>query len=70
MNYKANCHEELKQLSKENTDYSFGDVLFSIIQRIAPGKGSSVEFLRDTTDEDYFTLIEKVRAIEKTSQND
>ena len=67
MNYKANCHEELKQLSKENPEYTFGDVLFSIIQRLAPGKGSSVAFLRNTTDEEYFTLIEKTREKEKNA---
>lgn len=65
MNFKANCHEELKQFSKENPEYNFGDILFSILQRVAPGKGSSVAFLRKITDEEYFTLIEQTREREK-----
>jgi hypothetical protein len=65
MNYKANCHEELKQLSKDNPDYTFGDILFSVLKSVAPGKGSSMTFLREITDEEYFTLIEKTREKEK-----
>lgn len=68
MNYKANCHEELKQFSKENENYSFGDVLFSFLQKIAVENNKSVSYLRDITDEQYFTLIEKARV--KKSQNE
>lgn len=68
MNYKANCHEELKQFSKENDSYSFGDILFSFLQKIAVENNNSVSFLRDITDEQYFTLIEKTRV--KKAQNE
>lgn len=68
MNYKANCLEELKQFSRENDSYSFGDVLFSLIQKIAVENKTSVSFLRDIKDEDYFTLIEKIRI--KKAQNE
>jgi hypothetical protein len=69
LNYKANCLEELKQFSKENDTYSFGDVLFSLIQKLAVENNTSVSFLREVTDEDYFTLIEKIR-IKKTQNDD
>jgi hypothetical protein len=68
LNYKANCLEELKQFSRENDSYSFGDVLFSLIQKIAVDNKTSVSFLREVTDEDYFTLIEKIRI--KKAQNE
>lgn len=68
MNYKANCLEELKQFSRENDSYSFGDVLFSLIQKLAVENKTSVSFLRDIKDEDYFTLIEKIRI--KKAQNE
>jgi hypothetical protein len=68
LNYKANCLEELKQFSRENDSYSFGDVLFSLIQKIAVENKTSVSFLREVTDEDYFTLIEKIRI--KKAQNE
>lgn len=68
MNYKANCLEELKQFSRENDSYSFGDVLFSLIQKLAVENKTSVSFLREIKDEDYFTLIEKIRI--KKAQNE
>lgn len=68
MNYKANCHEELKQFSKDNPEYSFGDVLFSFLQKIAVENNNSVHFLREKTDEEYFTLIERTR--NKKAQNE
>ena len=69
MNYKANCLEELKQFSRENDSYSFGDVLFSLIQKIAVENKTSVSFLRDIKDEDYFTLIEKIRIKKAQDEN-
>jgi hypothetical protein len=65
MNYKANCHQELKEFSKDTPEYTFGDILFSVLKSVAPGRGSSMAFLRDITDEEYFTLIEKTREKEK-----
>jgi hypothetical protein len=61
MNYKNTCLQELKDMSKDNEDYTFGDLLFSFLQPIATEKGISLSFLRNIEDVKYYTLIEKSR---------
>jgi len=66
INYRNITIAELKEFALENPNYSFGDLLFSILQPVALHNNKhSLNWLRDISDEQFFTFVEKAREIEK-----
>ena len=57
MNYK---NETLRTLQTFPTDYSLGDIIYEAWQKEAVKHGQSLSFLRDISDEDMYTRVEKV----------
>ena len=66
MNYK---NEALRTLQVFPNEYTLGDVLFSSFQKEAIKNGQTLSFLRNISDEDAFTLVEKAINILKDSDN-
>lgn len=66
INYRNITIAELKEFALENPNYSLGDLLYSVLQPVALHNGKhSVNWLRDISDEQFFTFVEKAREIEK-----
>jgi len=59
MNYRNEALRQLQELARQHTDYSAGDILFTALQKLALQKGVSLSFLREISDEDFYTQIEK-----------
>jgi hypothetical protein len=56
LNYK---NEALRTLQTFPSEYTLGDVLFSAFQKEAVKNGQTISFLRNVSDEDAYTLVEK-----------
>ena len=66
MNYKNISLRELIEFGNENPQYTVGDLLFSVWQPVALANGkSSLAWLRDVSDEQMFTFIDKAKELEK-----
>ena len=66
MNYKNISLRELIEFGNENTHYTVGDLLFSVLQPVALANGkSSLAWLRDISDEQMVKHIQKVQLKEK-----
>ena len=59
MNFKNEALRTMQELGKQHPDYSLGDILFACFQPAANKKNNSLNFLRDFSDEDLYTLTEK-----------
>ena len=69
MNYKNITIRELLDFSNEYPNYTLGDILFSVLQPVALANNkSSLHWIRDISDEQFFTFVEKAREIEKEEQ--
>lgn len=62
MNFKNNALRELPNFSKEFPDYSFGEILYSVIRLTGAKKISDLLTL---SDEEIFSAIEKAKLQEK-----
>lgn len=62
MHYKNEALRQLTQLLKDNPDYSFGEVLYSMLRLTSSEKISD---LKNLSDEDIYTAIEKASDLEK-----
>ena len=64
MNYKNISLRELIEFGNENPQYTVGDLLFSVLQPVALANGkSSLAWLRDISDEQMFTFIDKAKEL-------
>jgi hypothetical protein len=69
MNYKNITLRELIEFGNENPNYTVGDLLFSILQPVAVhNKKGSLQWLRDISDEQMFTFVDKARELEKEDE--
>lgn len=62
MNFKNNALRELPILAKELPEYSFGELLYSVIRLTGAKKVSD---LLSLSDEEIFSAIEKAKIQEK-----
>lgn len=69
MNYKNITLRELKEFGDEQSNYSLADLWYSILQPVAVANNKpSLNWLRDISDEQMFTFVERARELEKEDQ--
>lgn len=69
MNYKNITLRELKEFGDEHPDYSVADLLYSVLQPVAiHNEKSSLQWIRNISDEQMFTFVERAKELEKEDQ--
>lgn len=68
MNYKNEALRTLQDLAKECPTYSLGDLLYACFQKSATKNNQSLNFLRQISDEDLYTDVEKAIKREQDEQ--
>lgn len=64
LNYRNIALRELKEFVDRNSDYTLGEILYSIV-RFQVKEGDSIGKLRDLTDEEVYTIIDKAKETEE-----
>ena len=69
-NYKALTVHHLKQFSElTGEEYNFGELLYSILRKVQKPKGVTTAWLREVSDEDFYTALENAIKEEKYEQS-
>lgn len=58
MNYTQETLRALQALGQKHQDMNFGDLLFTVFQKSAVKEKASLNFLRNISSEDAYTLVE------------
>ena len=61
MNYTQETLRRIQVIAKENPEMSFGEVMVTCFQSEAVKTGQSLNFLTKISDEDIYTIAEKVK---------
>lgn len=61
MNYTQETLRRIQVIAKENPEMSFGEVIVTCFQSEAVKAGQSLNFLTKISDEDIYTIAEKVK---------
>lgn len=61
MNYVQETLRRIQVIVKENPEMSFGEVMVTCFQSEAVKTGQSLNFLTKISDEDIYTIAEKVK---------
>lgn len=69
MNYKNETLRQIMAFGAENPEYTLTDLLYSVLQPVAIANNKpSLNWLRNISDEQMFTFVEKAREIEMETQ--
>lgn len=63
MNYRNIAVREIKDFADQFPDYSLGQILYSIVRQ-ATSDPSAIKGLRDLSDEQVYTMIDKAKELE------
>ena len=61
MNYTQETLRRIQVIAKENPEMSFGEVMVTCFQSEGVKAGQSLNFLTKISDEDIYTIAEKVK---------
>jgi len=67
-NYKEIAALKLREFLDISSEYSFGEVLYSVLRKIEKPKNCNVGFIKDLDDEIFYAAIEKAIKEEKQEQ--
>lgn len=65
MNFRNETLRDLQEFARQHTDYSTGDLLYAFLQKLSIRHGVSVSFLREISDEDFYTQLERTKKTEE-----
>ena len=66
MNYTQESLRAMQEIARQNPELSFGDLVQTCFQGIATQNGQSLNFLRNQTDEDIYTIVENVKVVKES----
>ncbi len=66
MNYTQETLRAMQEIARQNPDLTFGDLVQTCFQSLAIRNGQSLNFLRNQTDEDIYTIVENVKVVKES----
>ena len=59
MNFRNEALRTMQEIANRHPKYTLGDVVFACFQKLAVKNDTSLSFLREISDEDLYTQVEK-----------
>lgn len=65
MNYTQETLRAMQEIAKQNPELTFGDLVQTCFQSLAVENKQSLNFFRNQTDENIYTIVENVRVVKE-----